>query len=108
MHCVEASESGRQSALRRLQSDDQFFEILDGRIIAIGVDKWRLEMHALVLEGDRRWLQLSVHAPTPLHIYLSMTVDQSPDHALARLRAFLSDWDARALRSNYTETVTLH
>jgi hypothetical protein len=107
MHCVEAREPGRQSALPRLQSDDQFFEVLDGRILAVGVDEWRLEMYALVLEGDRRWLQLSVHAPTPLNIHLSMAVDQSPDHALVRLRAFLSDRDARALRSDYVETVTL-
>ena len=80
---------------------DQLFFNLDGRILCVADDAWRLEVCGVHTSGAKHWVQLHVHGARECGLTLRAE-SLDPGHLLRRVDA----WLCRAMETRESSACT--
>ncbi len=72
-------------------SNEPFLQTLDGSTISVGGSEWALEVYAIVLEKNRRWIQMYAVGPTRQLLRVNAGSEVSPETVLESVTRFLNE-----------------
>jgi hypothetical protein len=62
---------------------DVFLAALDGRAIPVGGTSWTLEIYAIIVEANRRWIQTHAVGPARVPLRINASLGTSPTQIVA-------------------------
>jgi hypothetical protein len=70
---------------------DQMFQWLDGRDLAAGGSKWRIEVYGVREDHAHRWIQLALVGPRHYALTLKLALTDGPQPAILALAEWVAD-----------------
>jgi hypothetical protein len=97
--CVGTAPGGSDVASEAtpiFYSTEALFEALEGRVVTVAHQSWRIEVFSISEEREARWLQLALRGEPGYTLMLRLGALQGPKHAVQ----ILSTWLARPAQNS--------